>query len=58
MRLLAIDGEAGEELRASGALGWGGSRAVKMVRRERVAGGVGVGMRSALGEGVVSVSAG
>lgn len=38
LRLLSIEGEKGDELRASGALGWSGSRAVKMVRRERVRG--------------------
>ena len=49
MRLLSLPGAEGDELRASGALGWGGSRAVQMVRRERSgerwAGGVGDGGR-------------
>lgn len=54
-RLLAIEGETGDELRSSGALGWSGSRAVRMVRKERARGlaGRGVGVRSLLSEGSI-----
>lgn len=54
LRLLSIEGEKGDELRASGALGWSGSRAVRMVRRERVrsfGARAGAGVRSLLSEG-------
>lgn len=49
-RLLSTPGAEGDALRSSGALGWGGSRAVTMVKRERMSssgggsgGGVGGG---------------
>jgi len=51
MQLLNIPGDAGDELRASSALGWSGSRAVTMVRKERsplMGAGRGVGVSSGL----------
>lgn len=59
LRLLSIEGEKGDELRASCALGWSGSRAVRMVRRERVrsfGARAGAGVRSLLSEGSGAVS--
>ena len=51
MQLLNMPGEAGDELRASSALGWSGSRAVTMVKKEKsplMGAGRGVGVSSRL----------